>query len=129
MIKINHLARHVIQLWTSRQPHLFSKLSNQMCSKFSFSPWWHKRPKGFLLIEYPIFNHFLLLEPKNSLETEFYTDIFSKHRLYFTLLREVCQYSEFFWSVFSRIRTEYAVLRSCFCIQTSGRLLCSISPW
>ena len=29
-------------------------------------------------------------------------------------MREKCPYSEFFWSVFSRIRTEYEKIRSIF---------------
>ena len=35
------------------------------------------------------------------------TDVYCKSTIQYLSLREKCQYLEFFWSVFSRIRTEY----------------------
>ena len=40
-------------------------------------------------------------------------------------LRKMCKYSEFFWSVFSRIRTEYGDLQALVCNFTKS----STPPW
>ena len=50
-------------------------------------------------------------------------------------LREKCTYEEFFWSVFSRIRTEYGDLRSKIQentnqkISENGQFLCSVKVY